>query len=258
MRLKESEAIVLRSFKLAEADKVIVFLTRTQGTVRGVTKGARRLKSRFGASLEPFTLTQLTYFEKEGRELVQVRQSEIIRSYFNLARKEDAVAALEYLGELVLEFAPPHQPDEKLFRMVKAVVAALDAAPEKLQALVRYFEIWILKLSGFMPDPRVCGVCGKALGTAGEGKVFLDADFSPRCERCSVKGAQELPPDTQTLLRTALSTPPETWAASAEAARPQARELLARLTRTLIERHLERRPRGASALTPAQNPLQGR
>lgn len=258
MRLKESEAIVLRSFKLAEADKVIVFLTRTEGTVRGVAKGARRLKSKFGASLEPFTLTHLTYFEKEGRELVQVRQAEIIRSYFNLARQEDAVAALEYLGELVLEFAPPHQPDEKLFRMVKAVVAALDAAPEALQSLVRYFEIWILKLSGFMPDPRVCGVCAKALGATGEGKVFLDADFSPRCENCSARGAQELPPDAQTLLRTALSTPPETWARAAEGARAQTKDLLARLTRTLIERHLERKPRGASVLTASQNPLGGR
>ena len=247
MRLKESEAIVLRSFKLAEADKIIVFLTRAQGTVRRVAKGARRLKSRFGASLEPFTLTQMTYFEKEGRELVQIRQAEILRSYFNLARREEAVAALEYMGELVLEFAPPNQPDERLFRMVKAVVAALDAAPGLLQSLVRYFEIWVLKLSGFMPDPRACGVCGRAIGAAGGGKIFLDADSTPRCEGCAAKGAQELPADALALLRAALRTGPEGWAASAEASRAQAKEVLGRFTRALIERHLERRPRGAQA-----------
>ena len=245
MYLKESEAIVLRSFKLADADKITVFLTKTHGIIRGVAKGARRLKSRFGAGLEPFTLTHLTFLEKEGRELVNIQQSEIIRSYFNLAQKEETIAALEYLGELIIEFAPPHQPDEKLFRMVKAVLAALNEAPETLPALVRYFEIWILKLSGFLPDPRSCGDCGRALAPHGEGKILLTSEFSPRCAKCAQGRGQELGAEAQTFLRTALSTPPGAWAASAISAKGHTKEALTQLTRTLIERHLERRPRGA-------------
>ncbi|MBD0370802.1 MAG: DNA repair protein RecO, partial [Pyrinomonadaceae bacterium] len=84
MGLVETEAIVLRSYNLAEADKIVVCLTRSTGVVRAVAHGARRLKSRFGAGLEPFTFVQMSYHEKEGRELVTLRQLEIARSYFSL------------------------------------------------------------------------------------------------------------------------------------------------------------------------------
>ncbi|MBD0373986.1 MAG: DNA repair protein RecO, partial [Pyrinomonadaceae bacterium] len=116
MGLVETEAIVLRVYPLAEADKIVVCLTRSAGVVRAVAKGARRLKSRFGAGLEPFTLLSLSYFEKENRELVTLRQTDIQRSYFKLSQRAETVAALAYLSELVLEFAPPHEPNEKLFR----------------------------------------------------------------------------------------------------------------------------------------------
>src|SRR5215210_978544 len=99
MGLNETEAFVLRTYKLAEADKIVVLLTRRAGLVRGVARGARRLKSKFGASLELFTHVALTYHEKEGRELVSIGQAEIIRSYFHLARREDALQALDYLSE---------------------------------------------------------------------------------------------------------------------------------------------------------------
>src|ERR1700750_1423913 len=93
MGLVETEAIVLHTHKLADADKIVVSLTEKYGLVRGVAKGARRLKSRFGASLEPFTLINLTFFEKETRELVSIRSAEIIRSYFGAAGGSDTVPA---------------------------------------------------------------------------------------------------------------------------------------------------------------------
>src|SRR4051812_28150680 len=106
MGLTETEAIILRTYNLAEADKIVVCLTRSCGVVRGVARGARRLKSRFGAGLEPYTIIALAYYEKEGRELVSVRQAEIIRSFFSLAQSAESVAALAYMSELVMEFAP--------------------------------------------------------------------------------------------------------------------------------------------------------
>ena len=59
----DSEAIVLRTYDLAEADKIVVCLTREAGVVRAVARGARRLKSRFGGGLEPFTLIRLSYYD---------------------------------------------------------------------------------------------------------------------------------------------------------------------------------------------------
>ncbi len=120
MGVSETEAIVLRTYKLAEADKIAVFLAQNSGVMRGVARGARRLKSKFGASLEPFTLVSLSYFEREGQELVSIRQAEILRSYFGLSQNTEIVNGLEYICGLILEFTPPHEPNEKIFRMVRA------------------------------------------------------------------------------------------------------------------------------------------
>src|SRR5215216_3135828 len=163
MGLVETQAIVLQTYKLADADKIVLCMTERAGLLRGVARGARRLKSKFGASLEPFTHVALTYHEKEGRELVSISQADIIRSHFHLAGHEYAVPALDYFSELLLEFAPPHEPDEKLFRMVRACLEALAANPSTVAELTRYFEIWLLKLAGFLPDVRTCAGCRKPL-----------------------------------------------------------------------------------------------
>src|SRR6185369_4962616 len=120
MRLVTTDAIVLRSYNLAESDRIVVCLTRTAGLVRAVAKGARRMKSRFGAALEPFTLIKLAFYERENRELVTISHVEILTSRFELASQPEASEVLAYMGELVSEFAPPHESNEKLFRMVCA------------------------------------------------------------------------------------------------------------------------------------------
>ena len=104
MGLVDTEALVLRSYNLAEADKIVVCLARSSGMIRAVARGARRLRNRFGAALEPFTILRITYYEKENRELVTLSHAEIVRSHFNLSQSADIVAALAYLSELLIEF----------------------------------------------------------------------------------------------------------------------------------------------------------
>src|SRR5262245_50755961 len=118
MALVTTEAIVLRTYNLAEADRIAVCLTRSSGLVRAVARGARRMRSRFGAALEPFSIINLVFYEKENRELVTISQAEIIKSNFALASQPDSSDALAYMAELVGEFAPPHDANERLFRMV--------------------------------------------------------------------------------------------------------------------------------------------
>jgi DNA repair protein RecO (recombination protein O) len=254
MNIRDSEAIVLRTFKLSEADKIVVCLTKTYGLIRGVAKGARRLKSRFGASLEPFSLIKVSFIEKEGRELVTLTQTEIVRSYFSLARLDETYAGLEYLSELAIEFAPPNHPDERFFRMVTSCVEAVEASPERLHAVARYFELWALRLSGFLADVSKCSRCGRQFTAEGNGKVYATAEFALHCENCAERMNRELEPALYGHLRSARYLSPSEWSLSYSRASRSSQEGFARIVRTLLERHLERSPRGHSASLPIRRP----
>lgn len=241
MGLVETEAIVLRVYPLAEADKIVVCLTRSAGVVRAVAKGARRLKSRFGAGLEPFTLLSLSYFEKENRELVTLRQTEIQRSYFKLSQRAETIAALAYLSELVLEFAPPHEPNEKLFRMVRATLESVPEGQADLAPLLRYFEVWTLKLAGFLPELRRCAECGKTIQN--EESSYLNAEFKLRCKTCSQEMGMLLSGQTRAQIRAIQRLPPDEYLRGAESQTDASKGELAQLTQRLISHVLERSPR---------------
>jgi DNA repair protein RecO (recombination protein O) len=241
MALKETEAVVLQTHKLGEADKIAVLLTRNSGVIRGAARGARRLKSRFGASLEPFTHVRLTYFEKETRELVSLREAEIVRSYFELSSDDAVYGQLEYLSGLVTEFSPPHEPNERLFRMAVACLECLAADPSQIKGVARYFEVWTLKLSGFWPALQNCKECDRALAAAG-GFVYIGPASQALCAACARGG---LPLGTHALaqLRAAHREPPQVWARGFKGLPPQAQGEIAQFTGRLIEYVLERAPR---------------
>src|SRR3982750_1181444 len=183
MAVFETEALILRSYNLAEADKIVVCLSRSAGLIRGVAKGCRKLKNRFGASLEPFTLINLTYYERENKELVSFGQTEILKSRFNLSGNTSILTGFSYMGDLLIDFSPPHQANDNLYRMALACFEAAAESPPDLEAVLRYFEVWLLKLEGFLPDLRACANCRRAFN--GEEAVYLDADLSLRCSQCS-------------------------------------------------------------------------
>src|SRR5882762_10141127 len=143
MAILETEALVLRTYNFGEADKIVVCLTHTAGLIRAVAKGCRKLKSRFGAALEPFTLVKITYYQKEQQELVSLNQVDILRSHFDLASQAETLAGLAYMGDLVIDFSPPYEPNEKLFRMVTACLEAISDSQPDLQIILRYFEVWL-------------------------------------------------------------------------------------------------------------------
>ncbi len=245
MGLVETEAIILRSYRLAEADKIVIGLTKGAGVVRGVAHGARRLKSKYGASLEPFTHVALQFYEKEGRELVSLRQVEILKSYFALAQNTEAVHALEYWSELVLEFAPPHEPNEKLFRMVKACVEALGEEPARIEACARYFEVWMLKLAGFLPDLRACAVCGRSF-TEGE-SAYVNLEQRLRCAICSKRAGEEWNGQALTRMRMIRRLSPLEFARANLDEESAVSQEMARITQRLIARALERTHRGQAS-----------
>src|SRR5262245_39751936 len=183
MPLHKTEAFVLRTYALKEADKICVFLTRDQGKIRGVAHGARKLRSRFGSALEPFTEVTISYFEKEGRELVSVSTCDILRSHFERgARDVETASAFSYMAELLNEFLPEHEPNERLYRLVLATLEAIEEEEHGISRILRYFEAWLLRLVGFFPDTSRCAVCDQSSSL--DESVFLTGEGTPRCAAC--------------------------------------------------------------------------
>jgi DNA repair protein RecO (recombination protein O) len=182
MALIETEGLILKSYSLAEADKIVVLLTQNEGLVRGVAKGAKRLKSRYGGSLEPFSIVHITYFQKEERELVSINQIELIKSFFENAGDVNFLQKISYLTELIVNFAPPHDPNEKLYRMAKICIETAAQNTDKLESIALYFELWILRLGGYLPDWNCCDNCKISLED--DQNAGLQINFHLLCRRC--------------------------------------------------------------------------
>jgi len=149
MPLHTAEALVLRTYKLGEADRIVVFLTRDRGKKRGVAPNARKSRKRFGAALEPLTEVRVSYTEKEGRDLVLVNYAEPVRSPMSAASPE-ALGYSHYFAELIDEWAAEADVDERLYRLgVSSLEALVTGVP--VEALARYFECWLLRLQGVYP-----------------------------------------------------------------------------------------------------------
>ena len=161
MPLHTADALVLRTYKLGEADRIVVFLTRDRGKKRGVAKGARRQRSRFAGALEPLTEIRVAYFESERRELVGLNYAETVRSPLSLTASGDSGAAeltaqyllVEYIAELLDECAQDSDADDRLYRLGASMLDALTAGAPA-EPLARYFEYWLLRLQGVYPELR--------------------------------------------------------------------------------------------------------
>ena len=150
MPLYTAEALILRTYKLAEADRIVVFLTRDRGKKRGVAKGARRPRSSFTGALEPMTEVRVAYFEKERRELVGLNYAETYRSPLTL-HSPDALGYVSYFAELLDEWAQEADADDRLYRLGASMLDALSAGVA-VEPLARYFEYWLLRLQGVYPE----------------------------------------------------------------------------------------------------------
>ncbi len=169
MATRVSEAIVLRTYPLKEADLVVSFLTRDQGKLRGVAKRARKPKSAFGSGLERLSHVRMAYFQRESHELVNLDSCELIRSQFKLASDYQASIALDFFAEASDVLLPSGEANERFFRLLVAVLEALQPAGAgngsagNVWRAVTYFSVWAVRLSGWLPELHVCLNCGSVL-----------------------------------------------------------------------------------------------
>ncbi|HET7436679.1 MAG TPA: DNA repair protein RecO [Thermoanaerobaculia bacterium] len=162
MKIERSEAIILHTFPARERDKMVVFLTPEHGKRKGWAYGARGIKSRFGASLEPLAKVRLGFVSREQDDLVRIESIDLIRSLFPAQQHLASSVAATYIAELVDTFAPADDPAELIYRLLdRTTEALLERAPPL--AIVAYAEIWMLRLAGIFPSLRNCMECGSAL-----------------------------------------------------------------------------------------------
>ncbi len=153
MPAQVSETYVLRTYPFRESDLIVSFFTRDQGKLRGVAYRARKPKSNFGSGLERLSLVRLSYSQKETRELVSLNGCDLLQSQFDLLTDFEASIALDYVAEVSDHLLPPHEPNERFFRLLAAILDYMhERAPGAIWAAITYFSLWATRLSGFLPD----------------------------------------------------------------------------------------------------------
>jgi DNA repair protein RecO (recombination protein O) len=193
MPLKESEAIVLRSFPLGEADRLVSFLSRTEGRLRGVASGARRTKNKFGSTLEILSHIRIWFYERETRDLVRISQCELVESFYAAQGDYDRSIAFALISEVVEAVLPEREVADPVFRLVLLASRAISEG-KGITAPLAYFTLWSVRLAGWLPPIERCENCGKAFTSVG---AYLQPSGDLVCADCKIGG--ELVP-AQTLL----------------------------------------------------------
>jgi DNA repair protein RecO (recombination protein O) len=161
MALKESEAIVLRTYPLRESDLLVTLFTRAEGKVKGVARAAKKSKRRFGGALEPLTYVRAFYDDRERQELARLDSCEVIESPMSGEVSYARATALAHVSELIDQLMPDREASDAVFRLTLAVLAEMRGAA--LWMPVTYFQLWMTRLMGFLPEFSECAVCGRAL-----------------------------------------------------------------------------------------------
>jgi DNA repair protein RecO (recombination protein O) len=164
-RTLKTEAVVLRSFRLGEADRVLHLYTLERGRVGAVAKGIRRTKSRFGARLEPLSHVEILLHQGTG-ELGTVTGAELIRSH-RTAREDAYRLGVGLVGlEAMLRLFGEPEPNLRAFEALTKFLDLLDGAESRipgrpaLDPLVLSFQLKLLWLSGYLPHLTSCAECG--------------------------------------------------------------------------------------------------
>ncbi len=252
MSVLTSEAVVLRTWPVHEADLIVSFFTREYGRMRGVAKAALKSRRRFGGALEPMTLARAWFAERPRQELVRLDQLEILRSPLSAPVDQTRMAVLSFFAEVIDEALPERDPQETVFRLLVSVLEQTSAVkPETAQPqssgpwmALTYFSLWMTRLMGLLPDIAHCIVCGEGLQAAEVSfNAYTDGFF---CGLHSSGNANALSADSWQLAQRMLRAPASAFAGEAWTRRRG--QDLRRFTVQTLERHLERKLKSAEAI----------
>jgi DNA repair protein RecO (recombination protein O) len=189
MPARETEAIILKTFPLGEADRLVSFLGRASGRVRGVAAGARRVKNRYGSTLEVLSHVQIWYVEKETRELVRIQQCELLESFHKSQSNYELSTGLAVISEAAELVLPDHEAAEPMFRLILLAVREIERTGNWVLPLT-YFAFWTVRLGGWLPRFDRCSLCGEEFGAG----AAHHAPWEPGllCQKCRRPGMKPL------------------------------------------------------------------
>jgi DNA repair protein RecO (recombination protein O) len=272
--LKESEAIVLRSYPLREADLLVSFFTRAEGKVKGVARAAKKSKRRFGGALEPLTHVRLYWEDRERTELARIDSCEVISSPLSETVDYPRAVALAHIAELLDELLPDRQHDDPIFRLTLAVLPHIHAqtanriigssdhrnigsrhrqapdhpitrscdGPISIWLPLTYFDLWLCRLTGLLPSLSECSACSAELN--GHRAFFHPMAEGLLCTRDKRLASTEISADSRALAAQMLRAPLADLLSSDRPTtndqRPMTFRDLRRLLTHIIERHIEK------------------
>lgn len=178
----KTEAIIISSMNLGEADKLVTFFSLDRGMLKGVAKNARKSFKRFGAGLESFTLVRVHLYEREHQELARIESADIIEQHSSIGCDLNRAASGAVMLELVRELSPLGERNAQAFLLLSHILHLLDEGEDPL-FLLNIFEIKLLSLLGYQPRLDYCLSCG--VRPRGEA-IFLSMKGGVLCPACMV------------------------------------------------------------------------
>jgi DNA repair protein RecO (recombination protein O) len=235
MALRETEAIVLRTYPMREADLLVTFFTRAEGKVRGVARSAKKSKRRFGGALEPLTYVRAFYDVRERQELARLDACEVLESPMASEVSYARAVALGHIAELLDELLPDREANDAIFRLTLSVLHVLTG--EDIWMPVTYFELWLTRLVGFLPELTECIVCGRDLsGSPAYYHALADGLMCPEDKRLA---SSEISRESRSLAAQMFRAPVDAFAGKPWP-KAQGADLRKFLIQTL-QRHIEKK-----------------
>ena len=235
MPVRETEAIILRTYPLREADKIVSFFSRGGGRTRGVARNARRSVKRFGAALERLSHVRVRYFEQEARDLVRLESCELLQSFFETQSDYGAGVAFSYVAEVCEQLLPEREANDAFFRLVLLVMKEIGRTGAIWRPLT-YFDLWAVNLAGFRPPLDRCCRCRSTIDAPQPAWFCMESE-GLLCQACRREGSWMLSADSRVLAHAMLATslsaiPDDGWS-------KRRGEDLRKFLGQQIEKHLE-------------------
>jgi DNA repair protein RecO (recombination protein O) len=184
--LIKTEAIVLKSMKYRDTSKIVTFYSQEYGKLKGIAKGARTAKNKFGSSLEPMSRSMLVIYKKEHRDLHLISQCDAIDSFKNLTEDLDRMTTALSVIELMNQVTHEEERNPALFALLVETLSALNSSSKNYSSYLHAFRLRLASLFGYAPNFEVCSECGNSLiiGNGEKQFAFQVARGAVFCNRC--------------------------------------------------------------------------
>jgi DNA repair protein RecO (recombination protein O) len=233
MPLKQSEAIVLRTYPFRESDLLVTLFTRLEGKVRGVARAAKKSRRRFGGALEALTYVKVTYEDRERQELTRLDACEVLDSPLTSEVSYPRAVALGHIAELLDELLPDREANDAVFRLALSVLKQIKG--DEFWLPITYFDLWMARLMGYLPDISECIACGRVLnGSRAYFHALADGIMCPEHKRLA---SSELSTESRSLAAEMLRVPLSAVNNSSSSSGADLRKFVLQT----LERHIEKK-----------------